>query len=190
MRINRKIKSLLVTIILISSIVGLAIAKTSDFDNFSGEGHSSCHGNITQSASGYVTISSSSGTSINPSETFTVSIQVLSFTEAQGSNIAVGFPSGSPGRGNNKDFTFDATQKSASIDSSGNSVTINFQVTAPSTEQSYTLHADAIYRAGGSSSYFSHGDLILTVEIQNTPPQFSNIVESADPLELGQEETF
>lgn len=190
MRINRKIKSLVITAIIISLIVGLAIARTSDFDDFSGEGHSSCHGNITQSTSGYVSISSSSGTSINPGEIFTVSIQVISFTEAQGIDIAVGFPSGSPGRGNNKDFTFDATQKSTSIDGSGNSIVINFQVTAPSTEQSYTLHADAIYRAGGSSSYFAHGDFILTVEIQNTPPQFNNIIESADPLELGQEETF
>ncbi|MHA2390720.1 MAG: hypothetical protein ACXAEX_02025 [Promethearchaeota archaeon] len=190
MRINRKIKSLLITTTIIFSIIGLAIARTSDFDDFSGEGHSSCHGNITQSASGYVTISSSSGTSIIPNEVFTVSIQIFSFAEAQGSNIAVGFPSGSPGKGDNKDFTFDATQKSVSIDGSGNSVTIDFQVTAPSTEQSYTLHADAIYRASGSSSYFSHGDFILTVEMQNTPPQFSNIIESADPLELGQEETF
>ncbi|MFW9830122.1 MAG: hypothetical protein ACFFEY_21320, partial [Candidatus Thorarchaeota archaeon] len=183
MRIKRKIKSFLITILIISSIVGLAIARTSDFDDFTGEGHSSCHGNITESASGYVTISSSSGTSISPSETFTVSIQVLSFSEAQGNNIAVGFPSGSPGRGDNKDFTFDATQKSASIGGSGNSISIDFQITAPSTAQSYTLHADAIYRAGGSSSYFAHGDLILTVEIQNTPPKFSNIIESADPLE-------
>ncbi|MFW9824755.1 MAG: hypothetical protein ACFFE4_17565, partial [Candidatus Thorarchaeota archaeon] len=190
MRISKKIKSFLITTIIISSIVGFAIARTSDFDDFSGEGHSSCHGNITQSASGYVTISSSSGISINPNEIFSVTIQVFGFTEAQGNNIAVGFPSGTPGLGNNKDFTFDATHKSASIDGSGNSGTINFQVTAPSTEQSYTLHADAIYRAGGSSSYFSHGNLIITVEIQNNPPQFSNLFESADPLELGLEETF
>ncbi|MHA2472230.1 MAG: hypothetical protein ACXAES_03235, partial [Promethearchaeota archaeon] len=142
------------------------------------------------SASGYVSISSSSGTSINPGEIFTVSIQVNSFSEAQGSNIAVGFPSGSPGRGNNKDFAFDATQKSASIDGSGNSVVIDFQVTAPSTEQSYTLHADAIYRQGGSASYYAHGNLVITVEVQNIPPQFSNLIESADPLELGQTETF
>ncbi|MBY8991252.1 MAG: hypothetical protein KGD58_10905 [Candidatus Lokiarchaeota archaeon] len=189
MRINRKIKAFLITVIIISSIVGLAIARTSQFDDFSGEGHASCHGDITQSSSGYISISSSSGTSISPNEIFTVSIQINSFTEAQGSGIAVGFPSGSPGRGDNKNFAFDATQKSASIDGSGNSIIINFQVTAPSTEQSYTLHADAIYRAGGSSSFFAHGDFILTIEALNNPPQFSNIGESADPLELGQEET-
>jgi len=187
---NRKIKSLLITAVIFSSIVGLAIARTSDFDDFSGEGHNSCHGNITQSASGYVSISSSSGSSVNPSETFTVSIQVISFTEAQGNNIALGFPSGSPGIGDNKDFTFDSTRKSASIDGSGNSIIIDFQITAPSIEQSYTLHADSIYRAGGSSSYFAHGNIIITVEAQNNPPQFSNMDESADPLELGQEETF
>ncbi|MFW9951115.1 MAG: hypothetical protein ACFFKA_13435, partial [Candidatus Thorarchaeota archaeon] len=145
---------------------------------------------ITQSTSGYVFISSNSGTSVAPSETFTISIQVFSFTEAQSNTIATGFPSGTPGRGNNKDFTFDATQKSASIDGSGKSNIINFQVTAPSIEDSYTLHADAIFRAGGSASYFAHGDFIITVETQNTPPQFSNILENADPLELGQTETF
>ncbi|GAG61311.1 unnamed protein product, partial [marine sediment metagenome] len=149
-----------------------------------------CHGNITESASGYITLSSSSGSSVNPSETFIITIQIFSFSEAQGNNIEVGFPSGSPGRFDNKDFSFDSTQESISIAGSGNSATLDFQVTAPSTEQTFTLHSDAIYRAGGSSSYFAHGDFIVTVELQNNPPQFSNIVESSDPLELGQQETF
>ncbi|MFX0007932.1 MAG: hypothetical protein ACFFAV_14585, partial [Candidatus Hermodarchaeota archaeon] len=175
---------------MVSSIAGIAIARTQDFNDFSGEGHSSCHGNITQSTTGYITLSSSSGSFVNPSETFTVSIQILSFTEAQGNSIVAGFPSGSPGRGDNKDFTFDATQQSVSIDNSGDSNILNFQVTAPSIEQTYTLHADAIYRAGGSASYFAHGDLILTVQVQNTPPQFNNLIESSDPLELGEQETF
>ncbi|MFX1504070.1 MAG: hypothetical protein ACFFDH_24130, partial [Promethearchaeota archaeon] len=190
MRIKRKTYSFLITIILISTIVGFALARTQDFNDFSGEGHASCHGNITQSATGYITLSSSSGLSVNPSQTFTISIQVLSFTEAQGNTIVAGFPSGTPGLGNNKDFTFSTTQQSISIDSSGNSMIIDFQVTAPSIENTYTLHADAIYRAGGSASYFSHGDLILTVEVQNNPPQFSNLIENSDPLELGLQETI
>jgi hypothetical protein len=190
MKINRKVSSLLITAILFLSIIGLAIAYTSDFTDFSGEGHSSCHGDITQSASGYISVSSSSGATVNPSETFTISIQVLSFTEAQGKNIEVGFPSGTGGRGNNEDFIFDAIQKSASIDSSGNSITIDFQATAPTIEQTYTLTADAIYRAGSSASYFATGNLIITVEPLNNPPQFNNLVESADPLELGQRETL
>ncbi|MFX1494846.1 MAG: hypothetical protein ACFFBZ_11235, partial [Promethearchaeota archaeon] len=190
MKVNKKVSSLLITAILFLSIIGIAIAYTSDFTDFSGEGHSSCHGNITQSASGYISLSSSSGTTVNPSETFTISIQILSFTEAQGKNIEVGFPSGTPGRGDNKDFTFDAIQKSASIDSSGNSITIDFQATAPTIEQTYTLTADAIYREGSSASYFATGNLIITVELINTPPQFNNLVESADPLELGQQENL
>ncbi|MBY8979269.1 MAG: hypothetical protein KGD72_02655 [Candidatus Lokiarchaeota archaeon] len=190
MKINKKISSFLITTILFLSITGLVIARTSQFNDFTGEGHSSCHGNITESTSGYVSLSSSSGSSVDPSETFTITIQVLSFTEAQGNSIEVGFPSGSPGLGDNKDFSFDSTQQSASISGSGDSVTIDFQVTAPATEQTYTLHSDAIYRAGGSSSYFAHGDFIITVESQNTPPQFINILESSDPLELGQQETF
>ncbi|MBA7547279.1 hypothetical protein ES705_39688 [subsurface metagenome] len=190
MKVNKKISSILITTILFLSVTGFVIARTSQFNDFTGEGHGSCHGNITGSTSGYVSLSSSSGSSVDPSETFTITIQVLNFAEAQGNSIEVGFPSGSPGLGDNKDFSFDSTQQSASISGSGNSVTIDFQVTAPATEQTYTLHSDAIYRAGGSSSYFAHGDFIITVETQNTPPQFTNIIESSDPLELGQQETF
>ena len=190
MKKNKKILSFLITTMLFLSVMGLVIARTSQFNDFTGEGHSSCHGNITESASGYITLSSSSGSSVNPSETFIITIQIFSFSEAQGNNIEVGFPSGSPGRFDNKDFSFDSTQESISIAGSGNSATLDFQVTAPSTEQTFTLHSDAIYRAGGSSSYFAHGDFIVTVELQNNPPQFSNIVESSDPLELGQQETF
>ncbi|MFX0021483.1 MAG: hypothetical protein ACFE9S_04105 [Candidatus Hermodarchaeota archaeon] len=190
MRNKRKISSFLITIVLVTSIVGFALARTEDFNDFIGEGHGSCHGNITQSSTGYITILSSSGLSVNPSETFTVSIQIFSFTEAQGTNIVAGFPSGSPGRADNKDFTFVSTQQSVSIDGSGDSLILDFQVTAPAIAQTYTLHADAIYRAGGSASYFAHGDLILAVEIQNTPPQFNNLIESSDPLELGQQENL
>ncbi len=190
MKINRKISSFLITTILLLSVTGLVIAKTSQFNDFTGEGHGSCHGNITESASGYISLSSSSGSSVNPSETFTITIQILSFSEAQGNDIVMGFPSGSPGRGDNKDFSFNTTQQPISIAGSGNSVTIDFQVTAPATEQTYTLHSDAIYKDGNGPTYFAHGDFIVTVEMQNNPPQFSNIVESNDPLELGQQETF
>jgi len=192
MKKNKKISSILITAILFLSIMGFAIANTSDFPDFTGEGHSSCHGDITESSSGYISISSSSGSSVNPSETFTVTIQIFSFSEAQNANnIEVGFPNGDPGRGDNKNFAFNPAQDSIDIDSSGNSATLDFQVTAPATEQTYTLHSDAIRRAGGSGpTYFVQGNFIVTVEVQNTPPQFSNVVESSDPLELGQQETF
>ena len=190
MKINRKISSFLIISIIFLSITGLVIAYTNEFPNFVGEGHGSCHGDITESSSGYISLSSSSGPSVSPSETFTITIQILSFSEAQGKTIEVGFPSGSPGRGDNKDFSFNTTQESISIDSSGNSASLDFQVTAPTNEQTYTFHSDAIRRAGGSASYFAHGDFIVTVETQNSPPQFSNIVESSDPLEFGQQENF
>jgi len=192
MKKNKKISSILITIILFLSIMGFAIANTSDFPDFTGEGHSSCHGDITESSSGYISISSSSGSSVNPSETFTVTIQIFSFSEAQNANnIEVGFPNGDPGRGDNKNFAFNPAQDSIDIDSSGNSVTMDFQVTAPATEQTYTLHSDAIRRAGGSGpTYFVQGNFIVTVEVSNNPPQFSNIVENSDPLEFGQQETF
>jgi len=77
---------------------------------------------------------------------------IYSFSEAQSRTIEVGFPSGSPGREDNKDFSFSSTQESISIDGSGNSATLDFQVTAPTTEQTYTLHSDAIRRDGGSAS--------------------------------------
>ncbi len=191
MKINRKISSFLITTILFLSITGLVIAHGNQFNDFTGEGHEvGCHGGITESASGYISLSSSSGSSVNPSETFTITIQISSFSEAQGKNVEVGFPSGPPGRGDNKDFSFNTTQESISLDSSGNSATLDFQVTAPATEQTYTLHSDAIKKAGGSGTFFVQGDFIVTVEVQNNPPQFSNIVESSDPLEFGQQETF
>jgi hypothetical protein len=190
MKINRKISSFLITTILFLSILGFVIADTEFFPDFTGEGHGGCHGPITESASGYISLTSSSGSSVNPSETFTITIQILSFSEAQGRDIEVGFPSGSPGRGDNKDFSFNTTQQPINIDSSGNSVTLDFQVTAPATELTYTLHSDAIRRVGGGPSYFAHGDFIVTVEVPNNPPQFNNIVESSDPLEFGQQETF
>jgi hypothetical protein len=192
MKKNKKISSILITTILFLSIMGFAIANTNDFPDFTGEGHSSCHGDITESSSGYISISSSSGSSVNPSETFTVTIQIFSFSEAQNANnIEVGFPNGDPGRGDNKEFTFNPTQDSIDIDSSGNSATLDFQVTAPATEQTYTLHSDAIRRAGVSGpTHFVQGNFIVTVEVSNNPPQFSNIVEISDPLEFGQQETF
>ncbi len=139
MKKNKKILSFLITTMLFLSVMGLVIARTSQFNDFTGEGHSSCHGNITESASGYITLSSSSGSSVNPSETFIITIQIFSFSEAQGNNIEVGFPSGSPGRFDNKDFSFDSTQESISIAGSGNSATLDFQVTAPSTEQTFLV---------------------------------------------------
>ena len=190
MKINRKISSFLITTILFLSILGLVISQPNRLEDFTGEGHGSCHGDITESASGYISLSSSSGSSINPSETFTVTIQISSFSEAQSNDIEVGFPSGSPGRGDNKDFSFNTTRESIAIDGSGNSATLDFQVTAPATEQSYALHSDAIYTDGDSLSFFVHGDFIVTVEVPNSPPQFSNIFESSDPLEFGQQETF
>jgi len=191
MKTNKKISSFLITTILFLSITGLVIAKTNFFNNFTGEGHDAegCHGFITESTSGYISLSSSSGSSVSPSETFTITIQILSFSEAQGRNVEVGFPSGTPGRGDNKNFSFNTTQETLRLDGSGNSATLDFQVTAPATEQSYTLHSDAI-KKDGSASYFAHGNFIVTVEVQNNPPQFSNIVESSDPLEFGQQETF
>jgi len=192
MKKNKKISSILITTILFLSIMGFAIANTSDFPDFTGEGHSSCHGDITESTSGYISISSSSGSSVNPSETFTLTIQIFSFSEAQNANnIEIGFPNGDPGRGDNKNFAFTTSQESIDIDSSGNSATLDFQVTAPATEQTYTLHSDAIRRAGGSGpTYFVQGNFIVTVEVSNNPPQFNNIVEISDPLEFGQQETF
>ena len=67
MKINKKISSFLIITILFLSITGLVIAYTNEFPNFVGEGHGSCHGDITESSGGYISLSSSSGSTVNPS---------------------------------------------------------------------------------------------------------------------------
>lgn len=185
MRLNKKILSGLIVSMLFLSVMGFVIANTSDFSDFTGEGHGSCHGSITESANGYISLSSSSGTSVNSSETFIITIQVVNFSEAQGDNIVVGFPSGTPGLGDNKDFTFNTTQQAASISGSGDSATVDFQVTAPTTGQTYTLHSDAIFRASnGSTSYFAQGSLVFTVEDQGVQDDDDDDDNENDGLNL------
>jgi len=156
-------------------VTGFSIAFPSDFDDFNGASHNpTCHfGTLTLSSTGYISIVSSSGDTVEPGEIFILSVQVKTFTEANGDELKLGFPSGSPGRGDNKQFSFNTTRVSADI-TSGDSVIFDFEATAPLTDQLYTLTADAIWRQTGSTSVWATEDFAITVQSppsDNSPPE-------------------
>ncbi|MFX1380265.1 MAG: hypothetical protein ACFFA4_14350 [Promethearchaeota archaeon] len=194
MRLNKKLASFLVLSIFVFSIIGFAVARSSFFADFIGNGHSgSCHnGNFILSSSGYIDISSSSGNTVNLGEIFTLTIDIFSFSEAASAKkVDSGFPNGNPGRGDNKQFIFSPNppKLEVDIDGSGNSInSLNYQVTAPITEGSYTLIADAIFK-GSTYTYYATGNFVINVILPNNAPQFNNLIKSSDPLELGQGET-
>ncbi|MFX1406164.1 MAG: Ig-like domain-containing protein [Promethearchaeota archaeon] len=158
-------------------MTGFTVAYTSYFDDFNGTSHgSSCHfASSTQSSTGYISFVSNSGDTVDPGEVFMLSVQVKSFYEADGKELKLGFPSGNPGRGNNKQFSFNTTMVSADI-TSGDSAIFNFQVTAPVSEQLYILTADAIYRKSGSETIWASSNYAITVQSapsDTLPPEVS-----------------
>ncbi|MFW9783050.1 MAG: Ig-like domain-containing protein [Candidatus Heimdallarchaeota archaeon] len=171
---KRKLLSLIIVICSLLLFTGFTIAYTSYFDDFNGTSHgTSCHfSSSTQSSTGYLSIVSSSGNTVNPGENFILSVQVKSFSEADGKELKFGFPSGTPGRGDNKQFGFNTTMVSADI-TSGDSAIFDFLVNAPLTEQSYTLTADAIYRKSGSETIWASTNYIVTVQTSSDilPPE-------------------
>jgi len=167
------------------------------FNDFEGPGHTGCHGSTNpESSSGWIYISSSSGTTVSPSEIFNISVRVISFNEAQNEQVWVGFPYGTSFRGDNQQFSFNTTFYSPTLNSSGGTDSnLYFQITAPSIEGIYQLVADAIQdsnsQGGAQAIDWANSNITINVVvITPNPPQFENLTESVDPLELGQTETF
>jgi len=209
---SRKKISVLFSVTVILLCTGLVWARSTDtkFENFEGASHGDCHGSSNLSASGSITIQSSSGITVNTDEIFTITLQVLTFTEALAHDgtpdISLGFPSGDinenrgdpNGRDDNQFFIFNTTvYHGVQLDGSGNSGFYYFQVTAPSSTGSYILTADGI--EGTRSTNAGQSDPIdfvtqsITITVQtppNNPPRVENVTESADSLELGDIETF
>ncbi|MFX0057770.1 MAG: hypothetical protein ACFE8J_05670 [Candidatus Heimdallarchaeota archaeon] len=176
---KRKTLSLLIIACFLILFTGFTVAYTSYFDDFNGTSHgTSCHfATSTQSSTGYISFVSNSGDTVDPGEIFILSVQVKSFIEADGKELKFGFPSGNPGRGHNKQFSFNTTMVSADI-TSGDSAIFDFQITAPVSEQSYTLTADAIYRKSGSETIWASSDYAITVQSAPSdllPPEVSII---------------
>lgn len=177
-------------------IIGTTIADPNEFHNFEGSTHGGCHGTNPESTTGYIELNSSAGVIVLPREVFTISARIKSFTEGASKTVNFGFADGNPGRGDNEFFVFDQLQyDSISIDSSGNSGIINFQVTAPSSFGNYTLIADTLEGGEGDGSEmfeWATGSINILIGFPSVPgaPILENLTSSFDDLELGQAQSF
>jgi hypothetical protein len=197
MRNNRKIKlSILSIFCVILLAVGSVFGNDGNFVNMTGNGHTGCHSDQgAKIVAGTLNYALSSGSTVNPSESFTATLWVTGMTVAAGNDISVGFVTN--GGSHSQDtalFSYNVTHyyRAITLDGSGNSGNIFFQITAPASTGSYTIVADAIEDPdGGGSEYLDYltTAIPITVAAANTPPQFSSLTESADPLELGSTET-
>jgi hypothetical protein len=197
MRKNRKKLSFLATFCILLLTLGTVFGNNGNFVNMSGDGHTGCHTDQgAKSVAGTLNYALSSGSTVSPSESFTATLWITGMTVAAGNDISVGFVTN--GGSHSQDtalFSYDVTHyyRIITLDGSGNSGNVYFQITAPTSVGSYTIVADAIEDPdGGGAEYLDYLTVAIpiTVAPANNPPQFSNLIESADPLELGQEETF
>jgi hypothetical protein len=173
---------------LILLIIGYSFATTDDFVDFEGSTHGGCHGTNPLSSTGFIELNSSVGLNLLPSQVFTISAQVKSFTEGASQSVTIGFAQGNPGRGDNKKFTFNqAKYDGITIDGSGNSGILNFQVTAPSTFGNYTLVVDVLEGSGPSTFEWTTGTINLLIGFPSIPgaPVLENLTSTSSILELG-----
>ena len=173
---SRKILSLLVLSLILVLPLGTIIADDFRLANFTGAGHApGCHNGVApESATGYIVLlNTSTGISVEPNTVFTVSLQVFMFIEAIGDDVSAGFSSL---RGNNGQFSFNATQEDAvAIDGTGNSTVLYFSVTAPSIDGSYTLVADAIDGSPDTADLnWTTGQLTINV-VTAAPPTYEGL---------------
>lgn len=167
MKFGKKISIVASLAILLLCISNVAAYGTY-FTSFTGQNHASsgagCHGGTNpKSATGYLQIQCPSGTNVSAGTSLTVSVKVISFIEGNDQyGVVIGFPTP---RSNNSFFQFNpAQQNGISLDTSGNSGTYNFSITAPSTAGNYTLEADAIDGHGGNAKLdWANGLLNFTV---------------------------
>jgi len=177
--------------VMVLFIIRYSFAYPGDFADFEGSTHGGCHAVNPVSSTGYIELNSSAGSDLLPSQVFTISAQVKSFTEGSSKSINVGFAQGNPGRGDNKDFSFSPVKyDSISIDGSGNSGILSFQVTAPSIFGNYTLVADGLEGGEGSGFYsfeWTTGTINLLIGFPSVPgaPIMANLTSTANVLELG-----
>ncbi|MHA2183235.1 MAG: hypothetical protein ACXAAH_17585, partial [Promethearchaeota archaeon] len=188
MKKRSKLISKIVFAVLILFIIGYSFATTDDFANFEGSTHGGCHGTNPVSSTGYIELNSSEGLILLPSQEFTISAQVKSFTEGISQSVTVGFAQGNPGRGDNKKFAFNqAKYDGISIDGSGNSGILNYQVTAPSTFGNYSLVIDVLEGSGPSAFEWTTGTINLLIGFPSIPgaPVLANLTSISSVLELG-----
>ena len=158
-------------------------AQPNKFPTFTGAGHTDCHSNTPayESVGGYFDIILSSGNTVETNEVFTITLTVRNFLESSSEDLSLGFPDGTPGRGDNALWqtdggTFNTTQYDAvSLSGTGDSPSYDFTLNAPTSTGSYTLVADAIHDEpdgdGAEEIVFVTVNITLTVVIgDNSAP--------------------
>ncbi|MHA1986431.1 MAG: hypothetical protein ACW98D_07325 [Promethearchaeota archaeon] len=188
MKNRSKLISKIVVTVLVLFIIGYSFANPGDFVDFEGSTHGGCHGTNPVSSTGYIELNSSEGSNLLPSQLFTLSAQVLNFTEGASQSVSVGFAQGNPGRGDNKKFSFNQPQfNGISIDGSGNSGILSFQVTTPSTFGNYTLVIDVLEGSGPDMFEWTTGSINLLIGFPSIPgaPILENLSSTSSVLELG-----
>lgn len=197
MKNRSKFMSKIVFTILILSIIGFSVANLDVFENFKGSTHTGCHSSTNpESVTGFIDLNSNVGLNLLPSQVFTISAQVRSFTEGISDSISVGFAQGVPGRGDNKKFTFaPARRDSVLIDGSGDSEILSFQVTAPSSFGNFTLVADGLEGSGASTLDWVNGTINFLIGFPSIPgaPILDNLTSTfneTETMELGETQSI
>ncbi len=182
---SKKKKLLLITFTFILLIfpMSLVIGYDSDFNNFKGSSHygggGGCHDYVNpESPTGYIALNSSPRERVLPGESFLIALQIVQFSEAASEDVSVGFPSGTPGRGDNKEFSFNITQyDGVSLDTEGNSAILWFNVTAPLEKGVYTLVADALEANYGVGNMdWATGSMTIIVWLEGPDPVANEII--------------
>ncbi|MEE9572024.1 MAG: hypothetical protein V3W20_03145 [Candidatus Neomarinimicrobiota bacterium] len=189
MKNRSKLVSKIVFTVFVLFIIGYSFANPGEFANFGGSSHGApCHGTNPVSPTGYIEMNSSAGSDLLPSQVFTISAQVKSFTEGASQFISVGFAQGNPGRGDNRHFAFSpAKYDDISIDGSGNSGILSYQVTAPTTFGNYTLVIDVLEGSGPNAFEWTTDTINLLIGFPSIlgAPIMENLTSTTSVLELG-----
>ena len=181
---KKKLSLIIFLFILTSSTLLVFLnAQSSKFADFQGAGHTGCHDNnpAYKSVGGYFDIILSSGNTVETNEVFTITLTIRNFTESSTDDLSLGFPDGTPGRGDNALWqtdggSFNTTQYDAvSLNGTGDSPSYDFTINAPTSTGSYTLVADAIHDepegGGGNEIIFVTANITLTVGVaDNSAP--------------------
>jgi hypothetical protein len=149
---KKLVKTLIFLFIGLLLPIGYIISyDTSTITSFAGLSHddSGCHStSYTFSVNGTINLTSSAGNAVSVSSEFTISATIINFTEAASNSVSLGFSSE---RSSNNQFEFTPGYLSVSVNSSGNAITQNFTVKAPSSGGTFTITVDSLNDPDGNN---------------------------------------
>jgi hypothetical protein len=172
---NKKIVALFIFGVILISGFSLVNGYKYLFSDFEGVGTAigdpeECHESVApESIEGYIEIVSIVGTSFDGGDNFTISAKIINFSEAVSQSVVLGFANGNPGRGDNKEFTFNVSYIDVNLDVTGSSNPFYFEVIGPNATGNYTLVADALWNDGDTVIQFTTGGLILEFTYEDPP---------------------